>query len=87
MIEKLIEKLKPGIKFETYTDMCRFLNLEPPLSGPTKKYQVRELQRFFNWSLETTIGNRKRITITEIYEEPKPYIEYRGKNRWKNKVK
>ena len=58
------------MEFQTYADMCRALKIKPPTGKDEKKYQVKELQRHFNWRTEPTFSNRKKVIITEIYDKP-----------------
>lgn len=81
--------LKVGMEFQTHADMCRKLGIDEPFGGSEKKTQMKELQRHFDWRLEPTFGNRKKVIVTEIYDEPKPIIDGRGKhpNCWGNNKK
>lgn len=69
-----IEKLEVGQTYKNWKVLCETLG-EEIKSGSGKKFQVKEFSRYFSWSKEG-----QKITITEIYDEPKEKIDGRKQN-------
>ena len=71
-----IEMIAEGMEFKNYTILCKTIGIEVAKGGRNLKLQKEELKRFFNWQVEG-----RKITITEIYPEPKEKIDNRGKSK------
>lgn len=67
-----ITNLKVGETYKNYRELCSALD-EPVKTSNSKKAQLKEWARYFDWSKE---GNK--FIITEIYLEPKEKVENRG---------
>lgn len=61
-----LENIKKGTIGKNYRDMCRILE-EPILEGNSKKAQLKEWKRKFDWDKQ---GNK--FIIKEIYDTPLP---------------
>lgn len=70
-----IKVIKVGMEFKNYTNLCKTIGIEVAKGGRNLKLQKEELERFFSWQVEG-----RKITITEIYPEPKEKIDNRGKS-------
>ena len=69
-----IENLKVGMVIKNYKELCKILEVEEKKSG-SKKYQLQSFERFFRYEKQ---GNK--FIITEIFNDPLPVIDGRGKN-------
>ena len=78
-----IHKLKKGMIIKNYKELCKILEIEEK-EGNSKKAQFKEMARFFR---HKKIGHK--FKIMEIYKEPLPVIDGRGKNpnSHKNSIK
>lgn len=56
--------LKAGMEFKSYKDTCLFLN-EKIKGGESKKYQLKEWKRFFDFH-----KNGNKIVIDKVYDTP-----------------
>lgn len=69
------EKLYEGQTFKNYKELCLELEMEIKKSVDTKNAQFKELARYCKIN---KIGHK--ITIEEVYENPLPKIDNRGKD-------
>lgn len=69
------EKLYEGQTFKNYKELCLELEMEIKKSVDTKNAQFKELARYCKFN---KIGHK--ITIEEVYENPLPKIDNRGKD-------
>lgn len=69
-----LSNIKVGNIYKNYKEICNILE-EEPKGGDSKKAQMKEWNRYFNW-------DRKgyKFIITEIYNEPKPKEDGRINN-------
>lgn len=65
MNEKLIAKLTTGQIIKNYKELCSLLDL-PVLGGKSKTYQLKELERYIDYTKEG-----QKFIITNIYSSPK----------------
>lgn len=61
-----VSALSIGLVVSSYRKMCQLLNQEPT-TGDSKKAQLNQWSRYFNW-----VRNKNKYIITEIYEIPLP---------------
>jgi hypothetical protein len=71
-----IEKLYEGQTFKNYKELCLELEMEVKKSSDTKNAQFKELALYCKFN---KVGHK--ITIEEVYENPLPKIENRGKSK------
>lgn len=64
-----------GQTFKNYKMLCQTLK-QIPKKGDSKKSQVKEFKRYFDWEQQG-----QKLTITEIYDTPKEKIDNRVNNR------
>lgn len=69
-----IENLKKGMIIKNYKELCKLLEIEEK-RGNSQKAQYKEMARYFR---HKKIGYK--FKIMEIYKEPLPIINGRGKN-------
>lgn len=69
-----IEKLKKGMTFKNYKELCEFLEIKVT-GGSAKESQFKELSRFCEWHKEG-----QRIIIDRKFRKPKDKIDGRTKN-------
>lgn len=69
-----IENLTKGQIIKNYKELCNLIG-EKPLTSNSKKSQLKELERYVSYHNE---GHK--FIIDEIYEEPKPKKDNRGKD-------
>ena len=74
MDKLLLKQIKKGDVYKNYKELCSALQ-ESVKGGDSKISQLKEWSRFFNWKRQGY-----KFIITEIYNEPKPKIDGRGKN-------
>lgn len=67
-------QLEVGEVFKNYKHLCETLRL-PIKTGKAKQIQLKNLERFLQYEKQ---GHK--IVVTEVYEEPLPKVENRGKN-------
>jgi hypothetical protein len=67
-----IDKLCVGLVVKNYKVMCELLD-EEVKSGNSKKGQLSEWKRYFDWETD-----KQKFIITEIYDEPKERISKQG---------
>lgn len=65
----------PHQEFKSYSHLCEFLHLTPT-TGNARMAQLKQLERYFSWTRD---GNK--YIVGEVYNQPLPYIENRGKNK------
>lgn len=70
-----IQKINVGDTYTGYKNLCLVID-EPIKSGKSKRLQMNNWRRYFNWIEHT----RYNWEITEIYDEPKPKIDRRVNN-------
>jgi hypothetical protein len=70
-----IEKLISGKTFKNYKELCTDLGMEVKKSSKSKKYQLRELERYC-----TYIKEGHSFKITEVFSDPRPKVDNRGKS-------
>lgn len=63
-----LQNLHVGQTFKNYPALCREVGVEPKNEGNSKKAQVNDLRRFFEW--EKT-GNGHELVITKVFEVEK----------------
>lgn len=66
MVKSKIKKLKVGQVAKNYKEMCVLLGEEPE-AGNSKKSQLKEWKRYFDYE-----KSGQSFTITEIYDKPLP---------------
>lgn len=69
-----VSMLKEKGWHRNYICLCEKLN-EPVLKGNSKKAQLKNWARYFEWSM-----SGRKYVIKKIYKKPKPYIENRGRH-------
>lgn len=69
-----VKELYVGQEFKNYKYLCEFLG-EKIKSGKGKRLQWKEWCRYFSFEKEGY-----KITITEIFDEPKKKVDHRGGN-------
>ena len=74
MIIMNIENLVVGTTYKNWGVLCEVLGVESK-TGNSKPAQKKEFARYFSWEKQG-----QKITITEIYEEPKEKIDGRKIN-------
>ncbi len=79
----IIENVKTGDVFPTETKLLTTVGFKKPTDSKTKKYQIRELQRYLSYE-KTGKTSRGKVTneivITEIYDEPEEKEDNRCNN-------
>ena len=70
-----IANLTVGYAYKNWKELCATLSVEPKPSGKARKPQEKEFKRYFNWEKQG-----QKITITEIYDEPKEKEDGRRKS-------
>ena len=75
MIPINIDQLEVGLIVKNYKAMCELLN-ESVKAGNSKKTQLKEWERYFNYSKQ---GNK--FIITDIYDVPAERIDLRNNRR------
>ena len=70
-----ITNLTVGYAYKNWKELCATLSVEPKPSGKARKPQEKEFKRYFSW---TKLG--QKITVTEIYDEPKEKEDGRRKS-------
>lgn len=63
-----------GQTFKNWIVLCQTLK-QIPKKGNSKKSQVKEFKKYFDWEQQG-----QKLTITEIYDTPKEKIDNRGKS-------
>lgn len=77
-----MENIEVGMKFSTVTKLYEKLGLNN-VKGKQKQYQDDEIARYLSYKKTGKMSRGKEtneIIITEIYENPKPKIDNRGKH-------
>ena len=69
-----IDNLKVGNNYKNWGSLCEVLGVEPKSQGH-KRHQEKEFKRYFSWTKQG-----QKITITEIYDEPKEKVDRRKDN-------
>lgn len=78
MKNKVKQQLKQGQVIKSYRAMCELLD-EKATDGNSKKAQLKEWKRYFNWE-----NKGYKFIITEIYDEPLPKVDGRVNNGGNN---
>lgn len=81
-MQEIISKLKVGMEFKNYKDMCIKLGLEVKLSTNSKAHQFKHISRFCSYE---KLGHK--ITINDVYDQPRGHIEKRGRKITKKSIK
>lgn len=74
LLHNIITKLKPGDIIKNYKDLCTILEI-PVLAGNAKKYQLKDLNRYFDYKKDG-----QKFIITEVYSSPKEKEDKRIEN-------
>ncbi|GIN22636.1 hypothetical protein [Siminovitchia fordii] len=69
-----VDKLKTGMKFKNYKDICNVLEMEIK-RGNSRKAQIKDLERYCR-----LIKQGHSFTIAEVYKNPLEKLDMRGKN-------
>lgn len=69
-----INNLKVGMIYKNWKELCKILDVEPKSQG-YKRHQEKEFKRYFTWEKQG-----QKITITEIFDVPKPKEDGRKMN-------
>ncbi|WEZ09561.1 hypothetical protein P5663_06870 [Priestia flexa] len=70
-----LDNISEGQIFKNYKALCSELGVKVYSGGNAKKAQLKEFERYFDYYRE---GNK--YIVKEIYDEPKPKIDGRGKS-------
>lgn len=70
-----ISNLHVGQELKNFKVLCGEVGCTVPKSGKAKEIITKELARYIKWTKEG-----RKITITEIYSEPKEKVDSRGKS-------
>lgn len=68
-----LEKLKVGQIFKNYVELCKTLEIEEK-KGRSKKFQIRELQRYFQYSKHGQSIIIKKIYTSALEKEDNSYL-------------
>ena len=74
LLHTIVTKLKPGDIIKNYKELCHLLEL-PVLAGNAKKYQMQNLNRYFDYTKDG-----QTIIITNVYSSPKEKEDKRIEN-------
>lgn len=74
LLHNIFTKLKPGDIIKNYKELCSILEL-PVLAGNSKKYQLKDLTRYFDFKKEG-----QKIIVLEVYSSPKEKEDKRIEN-------
>lgn len=72
--KRIRDKLKSNPIIKNYIEICKILEVEPT-KGKGRKYHIQELERYCNYKKE---GHK--FIIREVFDEPLPKIDNRGKH-------
>ena len=69
--------------FDNYKHLCTFLGLEDKakLGGKSKRLQIKEFKRFFDFE---KLNNSFKLIITDIYQIPLEKVDGRKNNKGGN---